>query len=1139
MSLDRQAQALQKMSLRGVQWLQASAGTGKTHALVSLIMRLLEFGRGPGDDGLSLLNIATLTFTRAATSELRARIRAKLNEQLRESSNSEQDHHQRRVRLQSALIELEQAPILTLDAFLLRIWHEHSDLMGVAPPEDIVASDQQLIQISVERSLARMARGPLFRFHAESTGWLSSSARLARAVEQRIELGSITPDALFESDGRKLAQAALDVRSQFLLVRSSWPDICAHLVERRKLSQSELDAFEALISMPEQDAQLSLSNAQLEHSAQVLQRLVIERPELRALLDALRAVLARQRRFTAERLMHTLCFEAEQALAAARMLGGALSHAEVRRQINHALKHSDLAKALAKNYKVVLLDEAQDTEAQQFELLRAMQREGTSLIIVGDPKQSIYRFRGADLDAFFTARSEFKAELHRLDVNYRSRPLAIAAYSAVFASHPGTFRHQQLQFDAIKPHAEAPEAPFHWRGEALGGLQFWPISSEHSAQALAQHAVSTIQSAVRGELLDHAHAAPSYAQFAVLCETNAEVKLMAECAGRERLPHVALKRDPLYLSEAAKALRTLLQAILSPGQRRFQRTLLVSRFFRVPIMALKQQSLDEHHWQPWLMAIAQLSRSFANFGLYGLIDHVLEMTWSIWADTAHAARFHSDLRQLAEELLIDVDKVSGNPLELLEHRMARPERYQSEVRALERGDAVQIMTIHAAKGLEFDFVVLPFMGLLDQSRFDYPKVVPRGAGESSRFAFKSQEVPEQEFEEILAEQVRRCYVALTRARFATWLSVGAAAKSASERDCHGLHFALTGKQGANEAEIRAALDALCLEHPNALKIDSIIGRSPQPQAPQATEFEHMMLPRLRTEAPTPRLNARMSLSFSSLTRSDALEPFFERPASVEASNHPHLRGERFGIALHQCFETIEFAQWMQTPPAHEKRKVEQAMRRWRLLGGDSDLASIRYVCELIAQTLRARIAGTQLAQLKQFQREWSFSFGLTSFDPHRLERVLSQLRISSLLNRTTDLPALINGMLTGVIDLLFEHEGRFHLLDYKSNDLGSGADAYAPDALQRVIAQHHYDLQAMIYGVALLRWLKLCGFTATQLPAKLGAIHIVFVRGVKPDTKAELGPDTTEATQSPGIVSRRFVLAELEALDAVLSGSAP
>ncbi|HET7923302.1 MAG TPA: PD-(D/E)XK nuclease family protein, partial [Rhodanobacteraceae bacterium] len=358
--------------------------------------------------------------------------------------------------------------------------------------------------------------------------------------------------------------------------------------------------------------------------------------------------------------------------------------------------------------------------------------------------------------------------------------------------------------------------------------------------------------------------------------------------------------------------------------------------------------------------------------------------------------------------------------------------------------------------------------------------------------------------DLLAEQLRLLYVGLTRARYAAWLYAGSVWYGDRSALSWLLHRNAEGKvSNPNADAIDAAFERLAQAAPRAIVCDpfpDLVSRAlPFPADAPAHDVVREARRVLRRDW--------WVHSFSQLAREEpGTEPDSieeqgaeDEPAEIvlEPIASPYV-GARFGNALHAALETIDFARWRDwqgaSPPAGE----EEALRRALGANGyvdDGIAGGLAPLTALVRDTVNTRLPeGVRLADIAPPDRraEIEFHFAL---HPVSVERLVSLLHRHDVLRDRDGFGTRerLEGLMTGRIDLVYLHADRAYIVDYKSNRLAD----YSHEALARAVRESEYDLQYLVYTLALHRWLKFRR-ADYDYDAHFGGVRYLFCRGLDP-----------------------------------------
>lgn len=1171
------------MPLHGRVLIEASAGTGKTWNIGVIYLRLLL------ERELRVEQILVTTFTDAAAQELRERLRRRLVEAERLLTSASIDaasddpleswlaalcpdedrtrHALRRIQL--ARTDLDRAPVSTIHALCQRIQRDYPLESGAAFANDKLFDEQQLMRECVEDFWRRRYLvGSVDPREAElllkdgPEGLLRDLGGLANSADARIEAGGLaelerrlatlrTPDSITELQRLAGDKTLYAPRKSALSNRLGKIARALQDDDEEQLAAALDDAFD-----PDQVlAQEAPASAGTLNAHPLIEALQALRPLLQLRTTFTRgAVLAEAAQACREemprraRQRHVMTFS---------MLIDAVYQRLCGEQADEVL-----ADRLYDAFPVALIDEFQDTDQRQFAIFERIYRGRGTLVMIGDPKQAIYSFRGGDIAAYLRA-SEQAGQRFSLGTNHRSSRALVEALNAWYGHTEGGFGQPQIRYQQVAPAGKADEKPYAVNDETVAQpLVIHPFRGDavdrkgNPLKALGElEALALDDCANRiAELLNDPRQRIGGQQvtpgdIAVLLSTNNQIVALRSRLVARGVPCVGGGRGNVFAGEVARELELILYAVLHPDDDQAVRGALAT--------ALLGATLEQ--FRAWQDHPAAFERELERFeawrdlvrtrGVLALIEALLAARATALLALPEGERVLTDLRHLGELLAAEESArqgLDGLYAWLLEMRQEgsdgdaeaadeRQLRIESDARR------VQLLTIHASKGLEFPIVFLPLAWRIGSRNGIYAPKLLRYHDASGRRCVDlgSADFIEhrgRHFREELEERLRLLYVALTRAVHAVhvyWVDRGPLPGSEAQAWEWAAIDLLIGQAQRRLAlpdgeaslnRLAAALGGMQLSPPFA----GVFTRYRAPveiTAPRATQ------------APLPQLRPFQWLhSFSGLTRyaaaavvidddgieeSDRTEP----PADTAEDNrllalYP-LRGPRFGDAVHRV---LELAQPGPVWPAQRQLLYGQLAAQAIKANGMAPDEALERVGRMIDRVRQADLGdGLRLVDLPTGQRitEFEFQFPVQQVPLARLRRICAAHGHADTVPASLDATTL-NGMLIGFADLICAWDGRFHVLDYKTNWLGAHLHDYQGDSLDAAMAAHHYPLQALLYTVALHRYLgqRLDGYTAEH---QLGDSWYLFVRAIG------LAPGL-------GVWRRRWPVALIEALDDAFAG---
>ena len=1192
---------------RGTTLIEASAGTGKTWTITGLVLRLLL------EEGLGVQDILIVTFTEAATSELQDRVRSRIREAQEHLSGSEPTEdplleHLATVtagdrplalrRLRQALYDFDCAAISTIHGFCKRMLQENAFESGALFDTELVADQTELLQtIAYDFWATRMGSAhPALVRHAQTIGF--GPARLLQLAERL----AAEPDLGVLPDHSTLPPATDEALvSAFAALREGWrsgrADLERTLARQRQegwkyrgdslakklggvdewltptrpersppwqLESLRPDEIKQSMTVPEHpvlDAIEAFFKAWAANAGALDRHLVELQLEFR---DHLVDVLPRRKAESRTWSFDDLLLELDQALQGERA--------------------ERLAKAIRRRYQAALIDEFQDTDPVQYRIFRRVFRDGSGwLFLIGDPKQAIYGFRGADIHAYAEAKRDAGDRCFTLSVNYRSDPGLVSGLNALFGALHDPFAEDFIDYPPVSARPEAEDmlrdgvAPVVVRGyddlALLGrrqkrGKRVYTRDIEGS---LPRHVSADIARLLHsGVDLDGRPIAPG--DIAVLVRTNKEAERTQASLRLRGIPSVLHGASSVLASHEANELELLMVGVSEPARTTGLRTALATDL--LGLSAADIAGLDEPDSGAW--------------------DHWVERfrTWrALWERQSFARMFRSVLEdQGVQGRLLgakDGERRMTNLLHVVEfvhtaavdrqlgiagllrwyraqRRDQTPNAELLSLRLESDAKAVQLITIHKAKGLEYPVVFAPYLWTSWMKTARTEPVLRfhhRGLDGRPRMLDLGSENKSEHLkwfnEEQKAENLRLQYVALTRAKHRVYLYLVPGNKSFDDSPLSFLlHQRGPSLPGQALADTRARVRELGIEdlmedaqaHIDGLAETVEFQRASQrddtapPWGPSLAEEGELAA---RSPGRPPDGSWRTS-SFSALKgdrpataaghlaegrdHDTTTQDIVARAAGDPIDLGDFPRGAKAGNFFHDVLEHLDF-----------QSEGDPDMVRRMLDSHGYDAEWLQPVLDFVGAVVDTPFHddGLRLADLAGRHRLNEMQFvlpvrhGLRACDP-RDRMTSSQLAAVFREHASPQVPSTyadqlaalgfepLHGFLKGFIDLIFEREGRWWVVDYKSNHVGDTRGAYAEAALAEPMAHGHYILQYHLYLLALHRYLR-ARLADYDYDSHIGGSTYLFIKGMHPSLGATHGAFRDRPTR-----------AMIEALDALL-----
>ncbi len=1132
--------------LSGLNLIEASAGTGKTFTITGLYARLVLEMECRVD------KLLVVTFTNAATAELRERIRRRLVELLQAFEQGEsgdpfyqglldrsEDHTQAQRRLRLAILGFDQAAIFTIHGFYQRVLSEHAFESGMSFESELVSEQTELLQ------------------EIAADFWRCQIQDLSPGLAYFLLAKNVTPDALLSSVQKGIGRPYLDVRGRGLPADLALQE-AALLQAFEQVRDIWVDAGDDIQNLLQSDTCLNgnkYRKGSLESWFQQMDNYINAQPgapfekftkfttrELAASVkkgkappehpffdacEVLAEVWGRLDSCYAQALValkQNLLAYCNQELSVRKARAGVQSFDDLLLDLHTAMlgeQGAVLIEVIRQRYAAVLIDEFQDTDPIQYRIFSMMTHNSElPVFLVGDPKQAIYSFRGADIFAYHQAREDAKNR-YTLKTNWRSDPKLINAVNTLFKQSRTSFFYDWILFyevdAAIKSRDELQdndgvEAPF----------RVWLMPDEEKAMPKqdAERLATCATAAEIARLLRQGQEGEAQigdrnlngGDVAVLVRSHRQGEMVARQLRELGVYGVQQSRENIFHSHEAAELLRVLSAVTEPVRQARIMAALATDMLGLDGNDIEHLQVDERALELKLELFHGYHQLWQERGFVRMFRQLLsdEQVAQRLLGRADGERRLTNLQHLGE-LLHQHDSATQPGMEGLVKWLSRQCQSsdqtsdEQELRLESDEDLVQIITIHKSKGLEYPIVFCPFLWAdriyaeekkspycFHDEREEYKPVLELGSDRMDA---------DREFaiQEERAENLRLLYVALTRAQhrcYIIWGNISGAEKSA-------LAWLLTPDSGG-----QTSLDEFAKKAEGSVWVGpipesegrAVQSRDNQDEMGSVKQFNRRFDMRLRVT------------SFSALTSGHtADQPDYDMqqltptdsPAADDIFGFP--RGARAGRCIHTIFEQLNFA-------SYKREKLETLVEDALLINGFKTgwMPVVANMVESVLATSLDRAGTLYLKTVSDKQRlvELEFYFPLAPINAEGLRNILLEHEFASTEVMRQAIEHInfadVSGFMKGFIDLVFEVNGCFYLADYKSNWLGSEPGDYSGESLVRVIAQQAYYLQYLFYTLALHRYLSL------RLPdynyeQHFGGAFYLFVRGMHPATGSECG----------------------------------
>ncbi len=1160
--------------------IEANAGTGKTYAIANLFLRFVL-------EGTTVNNILVVTFTNATRDELRIRLQNRLNDALNTfqtgnipdnadeffasitTTYNKEDSCQH---IKLALLSMNEAAIQTIHGFCQQTLTEHA--IGT---QQLFKTEHTNDAEIINSAINDWWRNRTYNFTQKELLWYKKNIfkdisafenTISPLLKNETLITCIPHTHKFETTENLEAHITNHLKKIITEWKVNGEEIKTLLsdtdgtrINRKKPAYNKnglksfyelMDSFVIQEKTIDFKLTLNLNEKQLKpygntesdnNTPDVPTKSETFNRPLFQLIGELNYQL-----FTLYRLIEVnqAANEIRIELSKTKIENGMLSYNDMINNLYHAINNdadASLAHSLATQYPIIMIDEFQDTDPRQYEIFNSIHQSDKktiqqTLIMIGDPKQAIYSFRGGDIFTYMQASDN--ADNHwNLSINWRSTPALIKAVNSLF-SCDNAFSYKEIPYHRSEPPEDCQAVPLLKAGKEFPALAFEAIPKAEDDQLLSSkasiHNVVHTMTARRIAtmlnddelLLDNNRLAPG--DIAVLVRTKSEASELQQELRERGIHSVAINDLSVWDTEEATSMEYFIQAIISPDNKQFARQALTAPILNLNLSEINSLQSTLVSWSNWVELLHTLNETWQKKGFmacyYDLLDNLSTLlpilndkktteTNYFWLSRSNnPERMLTNMGHIAE-LLQQASHAHPGMKNLLVWMQSQKNKNVDETHQLRLESdekLVKIMTLHISKGLQFPVVFLPYLWHCYPVNFKSDSNLKLQWHESvdsnyqyfyNPFGTTSDNAFIHAERERLAEDMRLTYVALTRAKShchvifgptqsdpkfrghpgrtgLSWLQHQMANTEDTEADNQDDFPFSPQPESINLAIFKAASDAITILPPDSLEDEITSTQKKESLSLQTAKFNRKL-----------GIDWRIN-SFSSLTR-DIHQSTQVARTEAETYALGFAAGKHVGNFLHKLLE--------KTDPARSLKEQLEPMARFYLsknnITPEPDIDLLTQWLEDIYHT-PLDTTGLTLAKISPDKQVPEMDF---DFSTHRVGRNI----LHDCISRHTDQELnkvefqAFEGMITGSIDLAFEYNEKYFILDYKSNRLGYRLDDYKPEHLADEIYNRRYDLQYLIYSLALHRHLK-NRLQDYNYERDFGGVYYLFLRALTPDT---------------------------------------
>ncbi len=1141
---------LNNIPLEGMNLIEASAGTGKTYTISKLFLRLILEKR------FEIKEILVVTFTEAAVKELRMRLRKSIKEALSmftaydKFSNSQDkkitdqfllniyskvNHQDAVMVLKKALSNFDEASIYTIHAFCQHTLMEKAFESKTLFDTELITNNEVIINEIAEdfwRINIYTAPSLLVKHIINKKYSPLVFAYFVKIVSSNPKIKFVPKQNKSDEDINTVINNILnDLKVHWdkenLAIRNIFNDI-AKLKINRKSIYWKLDINKA---MDEMDHFVNTDISKKEFFENF--DLFTQKEILKVTSGKLESVNGIKTFELCDRLIiaiddnilllkHKLINYAKKELPKRKFLNNIQFFDDLLINVYNNVKYenSELAKSLKSKYKAALIDEFQDTDPIQFQIFNSIFNQNKSFFLIGDPKQSIYSFRNADIFSYInTAKKIENDKKFTLLTNHRSKPNLVKALNTFFNKDKLPFLYEDIKFNPVKSMGDTKD-------EVGCPLTIWydnskeeypmkkPISKVAAKEKIGNALVFEIKKLLKSQKINGKNIIPS--DIAILVRTNKEATFVHEKLVGANIHSTVAGGDNLFDSDEVSEIALIMDAMINPNNIRKIKTAICTDIVGMDAAEINLIDRDEDKRNYWLSVFSSCNTIWERAGFLTAFMEFFNRNKLVVNIVKQGSHKLTNIMHICEILhtISNKENLGMNALvkrlyDMIDKNSPRIQEYETRMES--DRDAVVITTIHKSKGLQYPIVFSPF--LLGNSTIN--------KNNNGFFFHKEDNAIYYDLEnsdnnlklaqnEKLAENIRLLYVSFTRAIYKCYTFWGTVRDAQTSPMAYLLYYDYNKKSLDNvlddmATQIISLTKSEMMEKLKRLEVESEGNISITPIPKDDTE-EKEVISKINTGkldvvsfSGNTATNFKIS-SYSSLISGKYTEDIQDRDSLINMQlNVPDVeqkmseakdiftfpKGVLAGNFFHDILENIDYSQnyWESSKNIISGKLEEYGFEdKW-----------YDVICNTIKNILHTPfINGGTLSDISKLQRvnEMEFYFPLDNLS-------LKKLMEFSLVGKNSRKLTLIDtkGFMKGFIDLIFEMDNKFYILDWKSNYLGDKLEDYTVDKLETVMQKELYVLQYYIYTLAVNQYLskKISDY---DYDTHFGGVYYLFLRGV-------------------------------------------
>lgn len=1164
--------------LHGVALIEAGAGTGKTYALTGIFLRLIV------EKGLRIDQILAVTYTKAATEEIKTRIRKRLitakrafngdhcdDQLLSYMVQESKDEGEALQRIEDALTDFDRAAIFTIHGFCRRLLQYFAFETGQLFQSELVQDNRTLIQELVQDFWRLHITSAPYEFAHFALNKLKGPNGLVKVLQycayphvrvlpevKKIPLRSISP---WRKEAEELHRIWAQYKGQAInclldpVLHARFYGKCEPEPDSPPWTHRQIRLAQLASGFDEWNGRYPLDDKSLKYFRSSLIKKYTKKgkqsPE-HPFFDAC------ERTFTAQEMMavqmnHYLRYLKTKLHHNARLIMDQKKRRDQLMFFDDLLVHlhsaltgkqgQTLAVAVRSQYKAALVDEFQDTDPLQYEIFQQLfDNPNQTLVMIGDPKQAIYSFRGADLFSYLKAVDDTQNR-STLTLNWRSTPQLIKAVNTFFENHKYPFGFKKIAFNPA-------QAALKDNNQKKIPLKLWyltdtedqapskPINQTNATQAISLAVAEEIV-----KLINNPDEKIESRQIAVLTRKHSQSQIIKNALAQKHVPAVLYSAGSVFHTNEAACIIRIMTSLIDPSHTGNAHAVFAGDFFGLNAHQLHQgMEFQDAKWQKRRMSLYHDNQTWLNYGFYAMFQNLMtrEKVKSKLLTLPDGERCITNILHLVE-LLHEAECTNRfSPEGLLKwfitQQQSEEENQEKQLRLESDAKAIRIITMHKSKGLQFDVVFCPFTWSGVSTSSEAAVFHDQQHGNRLSLSLGPDIPPEYTMaarNELMAENLRMLYVALTRAKKRCYMVWGRINKTELSAPAYLIHSSQKSMDDADwasalECKMKSLTDAEMIKELNhfAKRSENCIAVEAIPK-PTKNNYKYSAA---SEEVHSCRILKRNIVnnwhmaSFSSLTtgKQNEHDNLYDLDHLTTITDDAHVQTEKTDTLFHFpkgahagnfFHDVLEHWDHSSQDGNQHKALIQEKLKRhgFELSWLEGVHTLLKHLSAKNLKTENGTISFSRISSTHRIN-EMEFYYPLKQFLSIQMKKCFerhpeSDLDNKEIVKRFERLTFTAQqGFMKGFIDAIFydEHKQQYYIVDWKSNHLGYEFDDYQPEQLKQIMVANDYFLQYHLYIVALNRWLRQ-KHSGYDYNSHFGGVFYIFIRGITSDSVDNTG----------------------------------